>query len=159
MRDARGEYREAASTNPCRVADRAVDHDAAQLATHGVSDHDFSDECVGEVAARIHHDHVTWAGQLKCLVEHEVVARAGPDGQRGAGHAPAAVHGAQPRAASRHAGHAVADVGNRHVEIAPGNIQADSALPLQNLKTDHGVVLRVDGMKAVPLNRAWCQSS
>src|SRR2546429_1935523 len=26
--------------------------------------------------SRIHHDHVTWAGQLKCLVEHEVVARA-----------------------------------------------------------------------------------
>src|SRR5256885_16270660 len=71
VRDARCEYREAASTNPCRVPDRAVDHDAAQLATHGVSDHDFSDECVGEVAPRIHHDHVTWAGQLKCLVEHE----------------------------------------------------------------------------------------
>src|SRR5256885_2417932 len=38
VRDARCEYREAASTNPCRVPDRAVDHDAAQLATHGVSD-------------------------------------------------------------------------------------------------------------------------
>ena len=139
--DAGREHGEAVPADHRAVADGAVDHDAGKALEFGLAHHDLADERVGEVAARVHHDHVAGLRELQCLVDQQIVARAGADGEGRAGHGGAVVHGAQARAAGRHARHAVADVGHGHFQKLPGQLQAHGAFAFQNLAADHGAVL------------------
>jgi hypothetical protein len=103
----------------------AVDDDAAQAALDHLRDHQLADDGVGQVAAGVHHEDVARPGEADRLVDHQVVARAGLHRQGGAGEHAAGVHGPQPRAAGRHARHAVADVRDRQVAEARDHLRPD----------------------------------
>lgn len=120
--DACGEDREAVLAQHSAVADGAVNDDAGKALELGLADHDLADEGVGEVAASVHHDHVTGLGELQGLMDQQVVARPGLDGEGGPGHGRAVMHGAQARAAGRHPRHAVADVGHGHLQELLGQL-------------------------------------
>jgi hypothetical protein len=83
-------------------------------------------------------------------VHHEVVAWAGPDGDRRAAQVPARVQRPKSVSSGGESIHAVTDVGDRQVPVPVNEPTRNGAPPLQDLEADgHVKHLPVDGCRLV----------
>jgi len=129
--------RKGACLDGIEVANGTVEHDAAQASLDRRGHHQLAHQCVGKVAPTVNHNHVTGLCQMQSLVDHQVVTRACFHGKRRPNHPPGFVIRAQMGAASDHAAHAVADVGNRHRAEAFDQCCGQLACTREDSKSDH----------------------
>ena len=112
------------------VADGAVDDEAAQALADRIADHDLAGDGIGEVAPGVHHDDVAGLGQLQRLVQHQVVTRPGPDGQRRACKVSRPMHRPHSCAERTDARHRIAHIGNGKASEGLDKSRLD-AIPVQ----------------------------
>ena len=84
MGDSGGKDWKAVGLDPAEIAHSAVNHDAGHPDAHGMRQHQFPDQGIGQVATAVDDDDVTGLGHEQRLVDHQIVARAGLDGECGA---------------------------------------------------------------------------
>jgi hypothetical protein len=97
-----------------------------------MSQHQFADQRVGEVAARIHHDDVTRLRQGEGFVNHQIIARPGLHRQRGTSEHAGAVHRPQARTAGGEPRHHVTDIGGGQRAEALDHRSLHGAAPWQD---------------------------
>src|SRR3546814_20491612 len=77
------------------------------------------------------------AGHFECFMHQKVIARAATNGDCRAGHGSAVMHGAKFRPSCVHAGHDVANIGDRQLPVLFCSVRIDGETALLNLETNH----------------------
>ncbi len=73
------EHRKVEGSNRTRITNRTVDHDPRNSPSQRGMAHDLAKHGMRRVSAGRHHQHVSWACNLKGIVHHQVVAWPGRD--------------------------------------------------------------------------------
>src|SRR5437763_8574906 len=136
---------EAQVRDPFDVANRAIDHDAAELLGRGRAAHQVPEDRCGRASERVHDDDVTWLRDVECLVNHEIVRGTAEYRHRGsiqreaAPRSDARVHEIEPP-------HRVGDVRARHAAKARNQCVGDTRWRGKKTKSElAGHVLSVGG--------------
>ena len=127
MRDGAREHGKFALADRFRVADRAINDKACDLALRGMRGHDLTNDRVALQAAGVHDNHVARCRHVDRLVHHQVVARRRFHGKGAAKDTAAFVNRTQVDRAAGPA-HDVADIGDGEFRELPERGVADRVL-------------------------------